>query len=333
VIKRAARGDERHTSAEEELMIRKVLAFSSLCLIVAACGNRSSLGSGDDNLGGGGKAGSAGVGGGSGGGWVPCAGKPCGAECSVCAPNDPACAETAVLKFCSSDGSCGSAYPECASQQCKDGSDCPAIGAPCEVCKDGSYACPSVDCVGGQCVFSGDSCQGQQCKDDSECPAIGAPCQLCPDGSTACPWSGCVNGECLTAFPGCAGWDPCAGKSCGEQCSQCPPDDPECVETAVLKVCDANGVCGGGAPDCSAGQCSSSLDCPTIAVCMPCADGSCAQPECVNGKCAMICPPPANPECKLPSDCPQIEICMQCKNGSCADIACINGKCDFACGL
>jgi hypothetical protein len=322
------------------MMLRKVLAFSSLCLIVAACGNRSSLGSGDDDLGG--KGGNAGVGGtsgsggssGSGGGtWDPCAGKPCGAECTQCAPNDPSCAETMVLKFCSEDGACGPAYPACSVDSCSDGSDCPALGAPCEVCPDGSYACPSIECVNGQCVFSGESCQGQQCTGDSDCPTMGAPCQICPDGSTACPWTGCVDGECMSAFPGCPGWNPCEGKSCGEQCTQCAPNDPNCVETAVIKVCDASGICGGGAPDCSGGECKSSSDCSVLAVCMPCGDGTCAQPECINGKCDLVCPPPPNPECKTSSDCPQIEICMQCKDASCASIECVNGKCGFVCGL
>src|SRR5262245_11610911 len=117
-------------------MMRKVLAWSGLCLFAAACGNRSLLGSGEGDAGiagsGGnsgsagsgaagtsgssgtsGTAGSAGVSGSGGSSWQPCAGKPCGAECSLCGPNDPNCSETGVLKYCDQSGSCGQAYPVC----------------------------------------------------------------------------------------------------------------------------------------------------------------------------------------------------------------------------
>jgi hypothetical protein len=316
-------------------MIRKVLAFSSLCLIVAACGNRSSLGSGDDNLGQGGSAGSSGSAGASGSGgntWDPCAGKPCGAECSVCAPNDPECAETAVLKYCDESGGCGQAFPLCAPQQCTTSNDCPVDLGPCEQCPDGSLACPSVDCIAGACVYSTDSCQGQQCKSDDDCPQIGAPCQQCPDGSVACPFSGCENGQCVGGFPGCPGYEPCAGKACGDSCTQCPPNDPECSETAVLKYCDANGGCGPSFPTCGGtGQCSSAGDCPAILICLPCPDGSCAQPDCVNGKCDLVCAPVTPPECNTNLDCPQIELCKQCGNGTCAEIECVAGACEFVC--
>ncbi|NUO52462.1 MAG: hypothetical protein HOV80_26740 [Polyangiaceae bacterium] len=39
-------------------------------------------------------------------------------------------------------------------------------------------------------------------------------------------------------------YDPCEDKEVGEECSACPPDDDECVETQEIKVCDAEGVCG-----------------------------------------------------------------------------------------
>jgi hypothetical protein len=143
-----------------------------------------------------------------------------------------------------------------------------------------------------------------------------------------------VNGQCAGRFPGCPGWDPCDGKSCGEQCTQCPPNDPSCVETAVIKVCDATGACGAGVPNCGGGdQCTSAADCPMIMLCMPCADGSCAKADCVNGKCDLVCPPPPTPQCKSDLDCPQMELCKLCQDGSCANIACINGTCDFVCGL
>ena len=38
-------------------------------------------------------------------------------------------------------------------------------------------------------------------------------------------------------------YDPCGDKSCGETCQVCPPDDNDCVETGVVKACDAAGEC------------------------------------------------------------------------------------------
>jgi hypothetical protein len=38
-------------------------------------------------------------------------------------------------------------------------------------------------------------------------------------------------------------YDPCAGKACGDTCSLCAPDDPDCMETAEVKACNADGAC------------------------------------------------------------------------------------------
>lgn len=38
-------------------------------------------------------------------------------------------------------------------------------------------------------------------------------------------------------------WDPCGPEDCGRTCSLCDPNDPDCVETAELKVCDGEGRC------------------------------------------------------------------------------------------
>jgi hypothetical protein len=39
-------------------------------------------------------------------------------------------------------------------------------------------------------------------------------------------------------------YDPCAGKDEGDECSLCADDDPDCVETAVIKICSRDGECG-----------------------------------------------------------------------------------------
>lgn len=47
-----------------------------------------------------------------------------------------------------------------------------------------------------------------------------------------------------------AGYDPCAAKSCGDSCRVCPPGDLGCVESAVLKQCNAQGACAPGRATC-----------------------------------------------------------------------------------
>jgi hypothetical protein len=112
--------------------------------------------------------------------------------------------------------------------------------------------------------------------------------------------------------------------------SECPPDDPNCAETSVLKYCDASGQCGSAYPVCG-NACDLNTDCPAIEVCKPCADGTCATVTCQNGQCGWECPAPTNPECTVPTDCAAIEICNVCADGSCAQIDCVNGACQFVC--
>lgn len=38
-------------------------------------------------------------------------------------------------------------------------------------------------------------------------------------------------------------YDPCAGKACGDGCTVCAPDDPDCAETMSVKQCSADGAC------------------------------------------------------------------------------------------
>lgn len=48
-------------------------------------------------------------------------------------------------------------------------------------------------------------------------------------------------------------YQPCAGKACGDLCNLCPPNDPNCGETAVIKTCNAAGVCTMGESVCAYG--------------------------------------------------------------------------------
>lgn len=83
------------------------------------------------------------------------------------------------------------------------------------------------------------------------CPVL-AICHLCDDDSCATPVSSCnPDGSCGDVDWVCgqagSGYDPCAGKSDGDSCTACPPDDAECVETGELKACQG-GMCRSARP-------------------------------------------------------------------------------------
>src|SRR5262245_24536670 len=143
------------------------LAISGLGLLMLACSGVSDLGDGGQgggmNTGGGMNAGGTGNGSGGGMGYEPCANKPCGATCFDC--GGMPCTDLSVLvaQYCDQQGNCGQAYPVCNDPgQCVTDADCgmDVALAPCEVCPDGTYACPQVYCAMGQCVGSFPACQG-----------------------------------------------------------------------------------------------------------------------------------------------------------------------------
>jgi len=81
----------------------------------------------------------------------PCAGKHCGDVCTVCAPDDRDCAETAVVKACNQQSNCvtrtadlcrASDYDPCHNKEC---------GESCRVCA------PNTDCFETAVVKSCDS--------------------------------------------------------------------------------------------------------------------------------------------------------------------------------
>ncbi len=46
-------------------------------------------------------------------------------------------------------------------------------------------------------------------------------------------------------------YNPCENKTCGDTCTICDPNDPNCVETGVVKYCDHEGRCRATTPTCS----------------------------------------------------------------------------------
>lgn len=214
--------------------------------------------------------------GGSGGGSQCATAQDCpqmGMPCQLCPDGTTACPSVDCIngecvgnvQTCGSGGSGGSGG---GGPQCSGDGDCVAPML-CQACADGSNACATATCVKGTCEVSFPACAGAGCKSDAECPSPMMPCKLCPDGTAACPGAACVNGGCQVSFPTCKGYDPCAGKACGDSCAVCDPNDPSCISAAVLTFCDASGQCGATKPACGGGSA-----CPTGQHECACATGS-----------------------------------------------------------
>ena len=151
----------------------------------------------------------------------PCEGLSCGDNCSQCPPDDDDCYEPAVVNYCQADGSCSPHQPLCESDDIEPYDPCGDLR-----CGDYCSHCPPWD---PSCVE----------------PAVINYCQA--DGSCH-P----LQPICLSDDAGTEPYDPCEGLVCGEQCTLCPPNDPDCFETTELKFCTDDGQCVGAAfPTCS----------------------------------------------------------------------------------
>ncbi|MEM9692953.1 MAG: hypothetical protein AAGA56_10435 [Myxococcota bacterium] len=83
----------------------------------------------------------------------------------------------------------------------------------------------------------------------ASCPGRVVQRESCPL-QFACEGGGSTEARGGVGGPDAQDYDPCAGKKCGDACQVCPPDDSDCVETAVMKTCDADGACGATVPAC-----------------------------------------------------------------------------------
>jgi hypothetical protein len=118
-----------------------------------------------------------------------------------------------------------------------------------------AHACAS----DAACRLQADYCTGCDCRVyatgevPAVCPGPGVRCLAdpCRNKKAACQKGHCVVLDALPSVrPGKPPHDPCAGKTCGDLCHICPPDDATCVETAQVKQCDSAGKCGIEAPIC-----------------------------------------------------------------------------------
>jgi hypothetical protein len=97
----------------------------------------------------------------------------------------------------------------------------------------------------------------------------------------------------------------CSGKSAGEECRLCPPNDGSCFETMELKVCNAAGECGSHSapvpPPPKYAPCAGKKTGDTCSLCAP-GDASCVETmelkACdASGACTSQTSPPAYDPC------------------------------------
>jgi hypothetical protein len=258
--------------------------------LAGACGGQSTLSERDDEPAAGeaGETGNGGAsnggtssGGVSGGGFEPCAGKECGAPCSVCPPDAPC---DPIAMFCDSRGTCTTALPQC-SRDCLSANDCPAFEGTCLSCPGDSIVCPQMECVRGSCLPGSVACP--ECQEDSECPVPPLQCGTCADGTASCPMPVCYQGQCTVGWSGgCVGSLPCAELVCGASCNPCTR--PECPPLEVPHFCNRQGECA-TEPGCGR-ECTAATDCPPPPPsCGDCPIDTCLATACVNGACEFVC--------------------------------------------
>jgi hypothetical protein len=192
----------------------------------------------------------------------PCAEKACGDACTVCAPDDRDCAETAVVKACDpfgrcvadAPGLCGPTPEQIACTQRSCGDECVVVAA----CRSATPPCMVPDVLGhcdmrGTCYVGPPppglclpapppppswGCVGKTCGDS---------CGFCPEGTdpakcpvpTFAPTACDAQLQCVTAGTFTCPPDPCAGKACGTECDPC---GGMCMHP-YASACDLAGTC------------------------------------------------------------------------------------------
>jgi hypothetical protein len=155
----------------------------------------------------------------------------CNASCGVCTPPGFACTQQACVGDCT-DIETAMRSLIAANQSCAVDDDCTMVSIGC---------LPGPSCTGSEYINrSLDQATLSRLEGDLNQCINGDRNQGCPVCLIADPLPACVKGVCRAkpAVP----VDPCAGKKCGDTCSNCLPNQP-CL--AILEYCDANGVCGG----------------------------------------------------------------------------------------
>lgn len=160
------------------------------------------------------------------------------------------------------------AYEPCNDKTCGDRCTlCDPTDSDCVETDDLKFCDANADCTGERPTCdAGVECGTVICEAGQVC--CNESCGICTEPGGACEDMYC-GGE------GSGNEDPCAGKACGDECSNCAPGEP-C--RTVLEFCDADGVCGGDAA-CDGGEydpCEGKSCGEACSLCDP-ADRSCVE--------------------------------------------------------
>lgn len=147
------------------------------------------------------------------------------------------------------DGQCSYVFPGCPGA-CRTDAECPLSEAPCQLCSDGSSACPYAHCDNGMCDSgietcpSSGPCEGKSCGDACALPCTGGPgdcvqpvayCDatlVCRGGSApVCPAATCTSND-----------DCGAGHVCVEQIGG-PARSTNDFECALQDPCGSSDPC------------------------------------------------------------------------------------------
>ena len=139
---------------------------------------------------------------------------------------------------------------------------------------------------------------------------------------------------CLTKkTPSEAGYQPCSTVACGEVCSPCADDDPDCIAPGIVTVCDARGQCvpkGNGATLCDPDDCVPGSTFESADGCNSCqcpASGSRGDAACTTRACNTDeCTPGSRFD--APDGC---NICVCPESGQRSEAACTERTCAELC--
>src|SRR5690554_6179614 len=199
-------------------------------------------------------------------------------DCNTCYCDDQGNWECTLMGCLEPDAGPGDAGPQDAGDAqdattCTEGDTKQVECNACVCDADGSWACDTADCS------ADDPCAGKTCGEacstcdpdaGGACPPVmeycGADGQCTPGGDQTCGDKSCDEGdtkqvECNTCFcdaegtwacteQDCTHVTPCVGKTCGERCSTCDPEENGGICPDVLEYCDSNGACWPGTPVC-----------------------------------------------------------------------------------
>jgi hypothetical protein len=215
-------------------------------------------------------------------------------------------------------------------QACTSDADCPAIGAPCQLCSDGSAACPHSSCESGQCRFRFDTCEPP--------PPTPVPEGVC--GPTACRGGGqlwsqeaCCYYRRTSAISLEIDWcpldaiDPATREchACGDPCAGLPTPTP--IPPPSARCCVPGQSCIPELPQCCGGI--AGLGCPEGQTCVDDPTDQC-DPNTGAADCFGVCVANQPEACTRDADCPPSRApCVSCSDGSeaCPTSVCVNGAC------